>query len=97
MTLTPCAAQADLHGGLQAALIVEKVRQVVVDVWHLERFPVCELLQQFLRLVWGGGTKGKGQSTRNCFDLYSGGSMAGQKYKIYANNMAICCTMYPSS
>lgn len=97
MTLTPCAAQANLHGGLQAALIVEKVRQVVVDVWHLERFPVCELLQQFLRLVWGGGTKGKGQSTRNCFDLYSGGSMAGQKYKIYANNMAICCTMYPSS
>lgn len=50
-TLTPCAAQANLHGRLQAALIVEKVWQVVVDIWHLERFPVCEVLEQFLRLV----------------------------------------------
>lgn len=59
MTLTPCAAQADLHGGLQAALIVDEVRQVVVDIWHLERFPVCQLLKQFLRLVWGRNTAGE--------------------------------------
>lgn len=43
--LTSCAAQTNLHSRMQAALIVEKVRQVVVDIWHLESFPICELLQ----------------------------------------------------
>lgn len=43
--LTSCAAQTNLHSRVQAAFIVEKVRQVVVDIWHLERFPICELLQ----------------------------------------------------
>lgn len=43
--LTSRAAETNLHGRVQAALIVEKVRQVVVDIWHLERFPIRQLLQ----------------------------------------------------
>lgn len=43
--LTPCAAQPDLHSRMQAALIFEEVRKVVVDTWRLERFPIGKLLQ----------------------------------------------------
>lgn len=43
--LTSCASQTNLHRRVQAALIVEKVRQVVVDVWHLERLFIRKLLQ----------------------------------------------------
>ena len=49
---TSGAAQADLHCGLQTALIVEQVRQVVVNVWNLQGLPTGQLLQQLLSLIW---------------------------------------------
>lgn len=49
--LTSSAAQPDLHSRMQAALILEEVRKVVVDTWHLERFPIGKLLQEFLRFI----------------------------------------------
>lgn len=44
MLLTSCTAETNLHRWMQATLIVEKMRQMMVDIWHLKRFPVCKLL-----------------------------------------------------
>ena len=49
---TSGASQANLHCGLQTALIVEQVRQVVVNVWDLQGLPTGQLLQQLLSLIW---------------------------------------------
>lgn len=45
MSLTSCAAQPNLHSRMQAALIFEEVRKVVVDTWELQRLPVRQLFQ----------------------------------------------------